>query len=155
MKCACTLRWETPATSSESAELSCACPIFRCKKFAEPTRYVSSEDVDAMLHFLLDNVFIQVDGKVFQQCVGIPMGTNCALLLAELLLHDYESIAMIRFSRTNWHPQAKSFEFTRRYIDDLISVNVNLDSTDIEKIGISSQRYHTSRWQRSLLRPPN
>ena len=87
--------------------------------------FLSCEDVEAMLHFLLDNVFIQVGGKVFQQCVGIPMGTNCAPLLAELLLHDYESIAMhmIRFSRTNGHPQAKSFEFTRRYIDDLISVN--------------------------------
>ena len=84
---------------------------------------LSCEDVEAMLHFLLDNVFIQVDGKVFQQCVGIPMGTNCATLLAELLLHDYESSATIRFSRTNGHPQAKSFEFTRRYIDDFISVN--------------------------------
>ena len=73
--------------------------------------------VEAMLHFLLDNVFIQVGGKVFQQCEGIPMGTNCAPLLAELLLqHDYETSAMIRFSRTNGHPQAKSFEFTRRYI---------------------------------------
>ena len=87
-----------------------------------------------MLHFLLDNVFIQVGGKVFQQCVGIPMGTNCAPLLAELLLHDYESSAMIRFSRTNGHPQAKSFEFTRRYIDDLISVNNPRFDKAIEKI---------------------
>ena len=76
-----------------------------------------------MLHFLLDNVFIQVGGKVFQQCAGIPMGKNCTPLLAELYLHDYESSAMIRFSRTNGDPQAKSFEFTRRFIDDLISVN--------------------------------
>ena len=28
-----------PATFSESTEFSCACPIFRCEKFAEPTRY--------------------------------------------------------------------------------------------------------------------
>ena len=95
---------------------------------------LSCEDVEAMLHFLLDNVFIQVGGKVFQQCVGIPMGTNCAPLLAELLLHDYESSAMIRFSRTNGHPQAKSFEFTRRYIDDLISVNNPRFDKAIEKI---------------------
>ena len=40
MKCACTLCWEAPEKFSESAELSCACPIFRCEKFAEPTRYV-------------------------------------------------------------------------------------------------------------------
>ena len=61
---------------------------------------LSFEDVKAMLHFLLDNLFIQVGGKVFQQCVGIPMGTNCTPLLAELLLHGYESSAMIQFSRT-------------------------------------------------------
>ena len=65
---------------------------------------LSCEDVEAMPHFLLDNVFIQVGGKVFQQCLGIPTGTNCAPLSAELLLHDNESSAMIRFSRTNGHP---------------------------------------------------
>ena len=95
---------------------------------------LSCEGVEAMLHCLLDNVFIQVGGKVFQQCVGIPMGTNCAPLLAEHLLHDYESSAMIMFSRTNGHPQAKSFEFTRRYIDDLISVNNPRFDKAIEKI---------------------
>ena len=79
-------------------------------------------------------VFIQVGGKVFQQCVGIPIGTNCAPLLAELLFHDYESSAMIRFSRTNGHPQAKSFVFTRQYIDDLISINNPRFDKDIEKI---------------------
>ena len=95
---------------------------------------LSCEDVEALLHFLLDNVFIQVGREVFQQCVGIPMGTNCAPLLAELLLHDYESNAMIRFSRTNGLPQAKSFEFTRRYIDDLISINNPRFDKAIEKI---------------------
>ena len=38
MKCACTFGWGALATFSESAELSCACPIFRREKFAEPTR---------------------------------------------------------------------------------------------------------------------
>ena len=40
MKCACTFDARAPATFLESAELSCACPIFRHEKFAEPTRYV-------------------------------------------------------------------------------------------------------------------
>ena len=39
MKCACTLGSRAPATFSESAELSCACPSFRREKFTEPTRY--------------------------------------------------------------------------------------------------------------------
>ena len=31
-----------------------------------------------MLHFLLCNVYIQADSRVFKQCIGIPMGTNYA-----------------------------------------------------------------------------
>jgi hypothetical protein len=38
-----------------------------------------------MLEFLIDNVFISFGGTLFQQVVGIPMGTNCAPLLADLL----------------------------------------------------------------------
>jgi hypothetical protein len=30
-------------------------------------------------------------GRVFQQTIGIPMGTNCAPLLADLFLHAYEA----------------------------------------------------------------
>ena len=33
-------------------------------------------EITKMLHFLLDNVYIQVGDRVFQQCIGIPMGTN-------------------------------------------------------------------------------
>ena len=33
-----------------------------------------------MLEFLVDNIFVVFAGKVFQQIVGIPMGTNCAPL---------------------------------------------------------------------------
>ena len=46
MKCVCTLGSRAPATFSESAELSCACPIFRREKFAETTRY-GKPDPDA------------------------------------------------------------------------------------------------------------
>ena len=48
MKCACTLGSRSPATFSESAEWSCACPIFRREKFAEPTRYVYHEMLPVM-----------------------------------------------------------------------------------------------------------
>jgi hypothetical protein len=30
-------------------------------------------------------------GRVLQQTVGIPMGTNCAPLLADLFLYSYEA----------------------------------------------------------------
>ena len=43
-----------------------------------------------MLEFLIDNIFVMFGIHVFQQTVGIPMGTNCAPLLADLFLYSYE-----------------------------------------------------------------
>jgi hypothetical protein len=43
-----------------------------------------------MLEFLIDNIFVSFGRTLFQQVVGIPMGTNCALLLADLFLYSYE-----------------------------------------------------------------
>ena len=36
------------------------------------------------LTFLLDNIYIRLGSKLYRQIVGIPMGTNCALLVADL-----------------------------------------------------------------------
>ena len=83
---------------------------------------LTPKEITKMLHFLLDNVYIQVGDRVFQQCIGIPRGTNCAPLLADLL-HDYESAAMILFSPEGTSPIPKSFSWTRRYLDDLITIN--------------------------------
>jgi hypothetical protein len=44
-----------------------------------------------MLEFLIDNIFVSFGGTLFQQVVGIPMGTNCAPLLDDLFLYSYES----------------------------------------------------------------
>ena len=43
-----------------------------------------------MIDFLIDNIFVVFVGQVFQQTIGIPMGTNCAPLLADCFLHAYE-----------------------------------------------------------------
>ena len=36
----------------------------------------SEEQVISMLEFLIDNIFVLFGGTLFQQVVGIPMGTN-------------------------------------------------------------------------------
>jgi hypothetical protein len=38
-----------------------------------------------MLYFLIDNIFVLFGGRV-QQTIGVPIGTNCAPLLADLFL---------------------------------------------------------------------
>ena len=47
---------------------------------------INKTELVAMIEYLVDNVFVQVGNKVFRQCVGIPMGTDCAPLLANLYL---------------------------------------------------------------------
>ena len=50
---------------------------------------INKTELVAMIEYLVDNIFVQVGNKVFRQCVGIPMGTDCAPLLANLYLFSY------------------------------------------------------------------
>ena len=40
--------------------------------------------------FLIDNIYAEFGGHGYQQTAGIPMGTNCVPLVADLYLHSYE-----------------------------------------------------------------
>ena len=42
------------------------------------------------LTFLMENIYVQFDGMIYQQIVGIPMGTTCAPLIADLFVYCYE-----------------------------------------------------------------
>ena len=44
----------------------------------------SCQNVCDALIYLLDNIFIRFGTKLHRKFVGIPMGTNCALLVADL-----------------------------------------------------------------------
>jgi len=54
------------------------------------TKY-TEDDIVNMINFLIDNIFEEFGGRIFQQTVGIPMGTNCAPLLANLFLHSHKA----------------------------------------------------------------
>ena len=58
----------------------------------QPKRYKlwSCQKMCDVLHYLLDNIFIRFGSKLYRQIVGIPMGTNCAPLVADLFLFCYE-----------------------------------------------------------------
>ena len=40
---------------------------------------------EALIH-LLDNVYVRFGTKLYRQIVGIPMGTDCVPLVADLFL---------------------------------------------------------------------
>ena len=53
------------------------------------------------LFIFLDNIFIRFGTKLYRQIVGIPMGTNCAPLVADLFLFCYEKDFMKSLSPEN------------------------------------------------------
>ena len=76
-----------------------------------------------MLEFLVDNIFVVFAGKVFQKIIGIPMDTNCAPLLADIFLYSYEAEFIQSLPSTGRKRLASQFNFTYRYIDDVLSIN--------------------------------
>jgi hypothetical protein len=93
------------------------------KHYSDSTKVFSETDIFNMLEFLMDNIFIMFGGCVFQQTVGIPMGTNCAPLLTDTFLYSYEADFIQGLLKKNEKKQARSFNFTFRYIDDVLSLN--------------------------------
>ena len=83
----------------------------------------SENDIFNMLECLADNIFVVFAGKVFQQTVGIPMGTNCAPLLAEIFLYSYEEDVIQYLLSVGKKQLASRFNLTYRYIDDVLSIN--------------------------------
>ena len=59
---------------------------------------------------------------IFQQVLWIPMGTNCGPLRADQFLYSYEA-EFINPHKSGKRHFAKSFRFTYRYIDDVLSIN--------------------------------
>ena len=66
----------------------------------QPKRYKlwSCQKMCDALHYLLDNIFIRFGSKLYRQIVRIPMGTNCAPLVADLFLFCYERDFMLSLS---------------------------------------------------------
>ena len=81
------------------------------------------------LNHLLDYIFIRFGWKLYKQIVGIPMGTNCAPLVADLFLFCYERDFMLSLSDNNETDIIEAFNFTSRYLDDIL----NIDNPYFEK----------------------
>ena len=55
----------------------------------------SCQKVCDTLVYLLDNIFIKFGTKLYSQIISIPMGTNCAALVADLFLFCYDRDFMV------------------------------------------------------------
>ena len=83
---------------------------------------VVSKICDALV-YLLDNMFIRFETKLYRQTIGILMGTNGAPLVADLFLFCYENDFMRSLSRENQADIIEAFNSTSRYLDELLNID--------------------------------
>ena len=92
---------------------------------SDQSRYTlwSCQNVCDALSYLLDNIYIRFGTKLYRQIVGIPMGTNCAPLVADLFLYCYERDFMDFLNHDNQADVIEAFNSTCRYLDDLLNID--------------------------------
>ncbi len=87
------------------------------------TPHVNSKELKNLVRWLIDNIYVILGDKCFQQRIGIPMGTDCAPFLANLFLFAFE------FQWIDKHRKAKKYNLLNkfmgcgRYIDDPLMIN--------------------------------
>ena len=105
----------------------CPCPFspFPLAQFQIRTNFSlhNSNFYCMIVNFSHISNFVKFGGCPFSQVIGIPMGTNCAPLLADLFFYSYESELLDNMIRGGHSKLARSFNLCYRYIDDLIVFN--------------------------------
>ena len=62
------------------------------------------------------------------------MSTNCAPLVADLCLFYYERDFMLSLSDANQSESIEAFNFTSRYLDDLLNIDNNFFDSMVNHI---------------------
>ena len=94
----------------------------------------------------MENIYAQFEGMVYQQIVGIPIGTNCMPLIADLFLFCYERDFMSNLHKSKQCDRIDMFNDTSRYLDDIFTID-NPDLRNIFPIFVKYKRTDTlSLW---------
>ena len=89
--------------------------LWSCQKFVMPS-----------ILFWTAYTFIRLGSKWYRQIVGIPMGSNCAPLVANLFMFCYERYFLLYLSENNQNVVVVVLEAvnsTSRYLDGLLTIN--------------------------------
>ena len=80
------------------------------------------DHTDALI-YLLDNIYIIFGSKLYRQNTGIPMGTNCVPLVADLFLFCYEMDFVKSLTKETRYDLIDAFNSTSRYLADLLNID--------------------------------
>ena len=83
---------------------------------------MNRNQIKDIVTFIIKNTYLDQNNKIFHQRKGIPMGTDAAPMIANLYLYWYESNFIDKICVTD-KEEAKRYNNTYRFIDDLLIVN--------------------------------
>ena len=98
------------------------CAFFTSDVYKNYNLWSGQKVCDALV-YLLDNISIRFGTKLYRQTIGIPMGTNCTPLVADLFPFCYERDVMKSASRGNQADIIEAFNSTSRYLYDLLNID--------------------------------
>ena len=102
---------------------------------------LTEDKLISLVDYLIDNIYVSVGNRIYRQCVDIPMGTDCAPLLANLFLFFYE----YRYMKSLIKRIGRKFNNTMRYIDDLLLLNNTKFSDAIEHVYIYPSQFQLKK----------
>ena len=76
--------------------------------------------------FWIDNQFVQFGDTLYRQVHGIPMGTNCAVFVANLYLFTYELEFIRHLADEGEVDLMRRLINVGRYVDDLVAVDADV-----------------------------
>jgi hypothetical protein len=82
-------------------------------------------------NYLIDHTYVRVGDRVYKQAIGIAMGTNAAVFIANYFLYSFELKFLKRILRNRNHQDItkntqrthEHFAYTKRFVDDLLTIN--------------------------------
>ena len=98
-------------------------PVITERPFSLPLTKIGihfGQNVCDALSYLLVNIYIRFGTTLYGQIVGIPMGTNCAPLVADLFYTATKKISWIHEADVI---EVFIFFSTSRYLDDLLNID--------------------------------
>ena len=90
--------------------------------YAEYREYTIDKLLEA-LELILFNTYIQFNGSIFKQILGIPMGGNASPFIADLYLSWCEYCYMTKVVKSDY-TLAKLLSYNCRYLDDVCTINL-------------------------------
>ena len=79
----------------------------------------------------MENIYVQFGDMLYKQIVGIPMGTNCAPIIADLFLYCYERDFMSNLQKSKRFDLIDKFNDTSHDILTIYSLLITLNLLSI------------------------